>query len=200
MLGTFVTGYKHFTDRDITGKIISILDEYSYDKYEFVFPSSVGYLIPEKDSNYSQIVFKSFVKNGYAGLWLSRTHPDRLSLQEKTSRNAEVWWITDTGSGERVVPPRPEYVKRKIENFLEKNKDKRCIILLDGLEYLITHGRDSFDSTLTLMNILSDILAESNAILIAPVHPGTLSPERFNLLSKSMKQFVPSDKNSSSAI
>ena len=196
MLKIFARNYNNYTNYDINDTITATLDKYGYDKYAFIFPPGFGYIIPEKDSHYSQIVFNSFVKNGHMGLWLSRTHPDKLAMVEKNPEKIEIRWITDTGEGNDVIPPKPEYILRDIENFLAKNQGTKSIILLDGLEYLITHVQDSFDSVLTLLNIISDIIAQKNVILIATVHPGILSKERFNLLSMSMKQVLPPNPKS----
>jgi hypothetical protein len=170
---------------------MEMLEKYGISRYEFLMQAGFGYIVAEKDGRLSRKILYGLAERDYAGLWITRTQPEKAGLPPLLTGHVELKWVSDTASGDYVIPPKPEYVKREVERFLDKNPDARCVVLLDCLEYLITHGEDSFQSTLTLMNILSDIITVKNAILVVPLNPGAISSERYALLGRTLSVFSP---------
>lgn len=185
----FATIFEEETRCNIETRIFNTLEKFGYNNYKLYLHEGNSYIVMEQGNKNATLVFRKFVESGYAGLCMTRIHPNKIE-NTIAGKNVETYWITDVKKGDRILPPsKPEHMKRCIEDFVKKGT--KSIVLLDGLDYLISHGGDSFSSILTLMNIVSDIIAENNAVLIVPLHPDTLGPERLNLLLGSMKKFVP---------
>ena len=186
MLRTFATVFSDAAETDVSADIAGILEKYGVSRHEFFVQRGSGYIVTERGHGQSDEIFTSFVRAGFTGLRITRSRPGK-AVPRGGEPGIETAWLTDTGKGDDVLQPKPEYIRRKIERFLDGNRGKKCIILLEGVEYLITHVEDSFDSTLTLLHILNDLAADANAILLVPADPGAFSPERYRMLSRSLR-------------
>jgi archaellum biogenesis ATPase FlaH len=62
------------------------------------------------------------------------------------------------------------------------------IILLDGLEYLITNN--SFATVMRLLQSLKDQVAIHQSILVIAVNPSTLESHQLNLLEKEIDRII----------
>ena len=79
--------------------------------------------------------------------------------------------------GERV--PLPEGF---FDPYLE---DGRAVILLDGLEYLVTFMGDQFDSYLKVLRRIADLISQTNLILLIPYDPEAITRDRIALFRRS---------------
>ncbi|MFO7618259.1 MAG: DnaA/Hda family protein [Thermoplasmata archaeon] len=130
--------------------------------------------------------FEHFVDNlnlGMRGLALTRINPKRLREQYDLG-GATVLWLTDKeGDAENRVVPVLEKIIYRIEDFL--NTPGKSILLLDGLDYLISNN--NFDSVLRFLRRLIDEVSESDAIFITSITPETLDQQALNILEREME-------------
>lgn len=183
----FIEAVKKVTGVDKEKLVLEILDEYGFNKYEFLLLSGEYYIVPEKEPHLSFDMFQEFLENEYEGLCITRTHPNDLKPRRGWKDGVRIYWLTNTGKGDHVLKPSLEHVQRAVENFLSENRGKRCIVLLDGIEYLMTHPTDAFESVLHFVYIISDLVAENEAILLMPLDMRILSTQRLALLTRGVR-------------
>ncbi|MDD1765075.1 MAG: DUF835 domain-containing protein, partial [Methanomassiliicoccales archaeon] len=76
-----------------------------------------------------------------------------------------------------------EKLSVSLEQFISAaNTGEGSIVLLDGLEYLITNN--NFLTVLRFVQSLRDQIAIKNAVLLMALNPSTLEPHELNLLEK----------------
>jgi hypothetical protein len=80
-----------------------------------------------------------------------------------------------------------------IKNFIDKHGDEAGVILLDGLEYLITFQGDQFDSYLKVFRRITDLISQSKLILLIPYDPEAIPPERIALFRRSGIEVITQD-------
>ncbi|MCK4758384.1 MAG: DUF835 domain-containing protein, partial [Thermoplasmata archaeon] len=120
---------------------------------------------------------------GFNGMCISRTNPRRL-MGDYDFGEAEVFWLTDRDSaGVKTIEPALEKIIYKIEDLL--NTGKKGILLIDGLEYLVSNS--SFDAVLRFLRRLIDDISESNSIFLMSLTPGTLDPKDLMVLEREME-------------
>jgi archaellum biogenesis ATPase FlaH len=74
-----------------------------------------------------------------------------------------------------------------IDHFLERSEGS--VVLLDGVEYLISHN--DFSSILTLLHDLNERVSLTNAVLLLPVDPHAIEAREFNLLKRDLRVLYP---------
>ena len=166
------------------------VSEYGLSKNEFQLHLGDTYIIPHGDTRRSFEIFSEFVTKSFHGLCISKQNPDKLKRRYPVYRNGvQIYWLTDI-SEERndILPLKLEHILSAIEDFLVENPNKK-IILLDGIEYLIFYSGDIFDTVLGFLRQLTDRISETNAIILIPLDPKTLSEQRMSLLSRSGIEF-----------
>ena len=89
-------------------------------------------------------------------------------------------WLSNVGKEDSVRPKDLEKLSLSLEQFLSKNPGG--IILLDGLEYLITNN--NFITVLRLIQSLKDQVAINKSVLLLSVNPDTLETPQLNLLER----------------
>ncbi|RLI93881.1 MAG: hypothetical protein DRO90_02950 [Candidatus Altiarchaeales archaeon] len=149
-----------------------------------------SYLIRELKPVLSLKLFINEVEKGKRGLYITRTNPKLIRITDEIlesrfkscleSGNIMIYWLTDSMSGEKTISPEPEQIFALISDFLERNRE--AIVLLDGLEYLITHS--NFDHVLRFVQGVKDKIGTKNSILLLPVGEYTLSEKERALLEK----------------
>ncbi|MFH0860460.1 MAG: DUF835 domain-containing protein [Candidatus Altiarchaeota archaeon] len=142
----------------------------------------MSYLIKEPKSERSFDVFTNCLSHGVPGLVFTRTHPKRVR-ETYGLKDTPVLWLTNLTSEERSISPYSfSELSILVSKFL-KEVDK-CVILLDGLEYLITHN--SYNQTLKLIQNLRDKVSATNSHLVISVDDRTLSDQQIKLLEQEM--------------
>jgi predicted hydrocarbon binding protein len=138
-----------------------------------------GYLIEEEIPRKSYDIFVSYLAKGYDGLCVTREYPEKIRKQFML-KTTPILWLTRTGKEGCIGPERLSELYHKIGNFL--NASKRGIVLLSGLEYLIS--QNSFASVLKFVQLLRDQIAIHNAILLAPISPLTVEERELKLIER----------------
>ena len=106
---------------------------------------------------------------------------------------SDIYWLTQDRKEEKDIKPAPEYLMVHIKNFIDNHGKEPGIILLDGVEYLITFQGDQFDSYLKVLRRISDLISQSKLIMLIPYDPDAISPERIALFRRSGLEVITKD-------
>lgn len=124
------------------------------------------YLICERRQERSLQIANELIYSGSDMLFISRMHPDLLTIQSETKRPEKVW--LSERMGENNIPPEQlSRLSSRIVEFLEGKKGP--VVLLDGIEYLCAYN--DFSKVQKMMEQINDRIMASHAILLVPVDP-----------------------------
>ncbi len=140
-----------------------------------------GYLVKEKAPEKGYEVFKDWVTHGHQGLCITRDFPAKIRKKYGLEKTSIIW--LSTSETENTVPPQNlSALFYHIENFLKKSENG--ILLLSGLEYLITHN--SYSSVLKFIQLLNEQIAIREAVLVVPISPLTLDEKDLKLFEREL--------------
>jgi hypothetical protein len=126
--------------------------------------------------------FNALQANGARGLCLTRHNPD--VIRERHGLTCPVIWLARAERfSDKYQNVHPEHILKIhtiVNAFLRIEGDSA--ILLDGLEYLVTHN--DFMSVLKLVSLINERVALANARLLIPVNPSALEPKELGLLER----------------
>lgn len=151
------------------------------------------YLVKEYKPERSFRLFLKSVNSGCRGLFISRTNPEQI--EDKYGSDVDfqllgefmsVYWLTDSLSGSKSISPEPDQLFAFIGDFIRKND--RTVILLDGLEYLISHA--NFEQVLRFVQGMKDKVGLRDSRLIIPINPQALSEKEMALLEREMSRVL----------
>ncbi|MCD4783305.1 MAG: DUF835 domain-containing protein [Candidatus Eremiobacteraeota bacterium] len=161
---------------DIEPTLENLLD--TEQKYNLDF--GVCYLLKEEKPNKSFDIFKDFVSHGTFGLCITRTHPARIQKLFNLKKTPMVW-LSKTDEGESSISgSNLGALVHTINQFIEKSG--KSIVILDGLEYLITIN--GFDRTILYLYDLIESIMISESILILPIHVRALERKELSILER----------------
>jgi hypothetical protein len=136
-----------------------------------------GYLA--KDLHRGFELFKDATNHGFSTLCISRTHPD--VLRKEYGLESEVIWLSETPCNYNTLSPtnRAQLIGA-IDDFTSRYG--HSIILLDGLEYLIT--KNGYERVLSLLQQINELIAVKKSCLIVPVNASALKERELALLER----------------
>ncbi len=144
------------------------------------------YLIKEKKPRKCIELFL-YETDTYPGLWISRTNPDELkTTYGPNTENTSLLWLTESLTYDGSISPQIPQLFARLMDFIAGSERK--IILLDGIEYLISHN--GFDSTLNFIQGMKDKISVSNAMMLITVIPEVFSERELILIEKECR-FCP---------
>ena len=130
--------------------------------------------------------FEYFVDNlnmGLKGIAIIRLNPKRVRDNYDVGE-AQMLWLTDReGDPENRITPGLEKIIYKIEDFL--NSPGKSILLIDGLDYLISNN--SFDAVLRFLRRLIDEISESDTVFLMSLTPETIDEQGLKILEREME-------------
>ncbi|MBA3045105.1 MAG: DUF835 domain-containing protein [Candidatus Thermoplasmatota archaeon] len=140
-----------------------------------------GYLVKEEVPDRSYEIFKDWVTHGHQGLCITRDFPAKIRKRYGLEKTPIIW--LSTSETENTVPPQNlSALFYHIENFLKKSHNG--ILLLSGLEYLITHN--SYQSVLKFIQLLNEQIAIREAVLVVPISPMTMDEKDLKLIEREL--------------
>ena len=74
-----------------------------------------------------------------------------------------------------------------MEHFIEVSE--HCVVLLDGLEYLVSHN--DFGSVLALLHDLNESVAMREAVLLVPFDPTAFNEREIALVRRELRLLGP---------
>ncbi len=125
------------------------------------------YAVLERDASQAFEIFKDFVTHGTQGLCITRRAPKAVMTEYGLERTPILWLSRVATEKNAVRPSPPEKVALAVEHFIEVSEHP--VVLLDGLEYLVSHN--DFGSVLALVHDLNESVAMREAILLIPFDP-----------------------------
>ena len=118
------------------------------------------------------------MSQGLKGFCVTRNYPLKIKSKYNLG-DTQILWLSNVGKENSLRPKDLEKLSYSLEQFLANNSG---VILLDGLEYLITNN--NFLTVLRFIQSLRDQVAINRSILIMALNPSTLDPHELNLLEK----------------
>ena len=97
---------------------------------------SFAYLIKEDKSERSYAFFEKALSQGLKGFCVTRNYPLKIKSKYNLG-DTEILWLSNVGKENSLRPKDLEKLSYSLEQFLANNSG---VILLDGLEYLITNN------------------------------------------------------------
>jgi hypothetical protein len=126
--------------------------------------------------------FKRLLEDGRRGLVISRNHPSRIL--QSYSLDCPIMWIAKstrpTGGVISLEPTRLMKIHTTISDFIKANPG--AVVLLDGLEYLITEN--GFGAVMKTIQLTNEEVAMSGSFLLVPVDPRTLETQQMGYLER----------------
>lgn len=144
---------------------------------------SHSYLIEENRPERVFELFIEYLNAGYRGMAISRMNPKRLR-DKFDFKDSQLFWLTDRDSSDvETMAPSLERIIYTIEDML--NTGESCILLIDGLEYLISNS--NFEAVLRFLRSLIDDVSESNTIFLMSLTPETIEEQELKILEREME-------------
>jgi len=147
-----------------------------------VLKSGSSYLFADKGVVRAFEALKRLLSEGRRGLVITRAHPNRV--QQLYSLDCPVMWIAKTskptGGFISLEPTRLMKIHGTISDFIKANPG--AVVLLDGLEYLITEN--GFGPVMKAIQLTNEEIAMTGAFLLVPVDPRTLETQQLGYLER----------------
>lgn len=159
---------------------------YSIKKYRlFRIQPGASYLSWKTGEPHNLI--RSFGSEGNEILYLTRQNPTIVEGRLKDLRErTRIVWITE-GRKEEIpyehVDTRLEHIRDLLLDYIGRNVDS--IVIFDAFEYLATNNGDQFDSTLHLIRILIDEIANTDCTLLVTINPLALDIRQRTIIERS---------------
>jgi PAS domain S-box-containing protein len=141
--------------------------------------SAECFLVPEKKPIRSFEIFVDLVTHGIPGFVISRVYPEKIRRKYKLARTPMLW-LSRSEKTNALSPNDLSKLNYIIEDFTRKSEES--VILLDGLEYLVT--QIGFETVVKHLEDLKDITVVNNSRLIVSVFKGALSEREYSILEK----------------
>jgi len=152
----------------------------------------IAFLVEEKRPHLSVEMCEKFVTDGADCLVVSRDPASQL-LGDSYIEPKRSIWLTNLVGKDRMNPTAIGILMGEIRKFIEQSG--RAIILMDGLEYLISVN--TYDRMLQFINQLRDVIVTESAILIVPIDARTLSERELAMLERNLQVILPGQEGES---
>jgi len=153
-------------------------------KRRFELESGSSYLV-ENDIEKAFEVFVDNVFSGLEGLCITRQFPPKVRRKYGLEKTPIVWLTSERAEGEATVHSIQD-LSILIASFLDNTE--RGVVLLDGLEYLITnHG---FEILIRFLQTSRSRFEKKDAILIAALLEKALDAKEVTLIEREMKPLI----------
>ncbi len=151
------------------------------------------YLLKTTDEDFVYEAFESIV-DGESGLCITRKHPDDIKEKyDYGDKNIEFGWLSTSNEEIAIAPDELDILGLTVERFIS---DEGGIILLDGVNYLLSNNPDS--TLIHFMQSLQDQIAVGETMFLIAVDPSNIEEKNLDLLKneldvevKEKKKFTP---------
>ena len=144
-----------------------------------------SYLIKEEIPDQAFDILVDAVRNGVPALCVTREYPEKLKDKHELKGVPFLWLSMDQEKTYARDPTNLALVYSDMKTFISENKN--CVVLLSGLEYLIS--QNGFPKVLKLLQHVNDRVAVTGSVLIASISPLTLPEADLKMLEKEMRSF-----------
>jgi len=144
-----------------------------------------SYLIKEEIPDQAYDIFVDAARHGVPCLCITREYPEKLKEKHDLKGVPFLWLSMDQERSYARDPTNLALLYSDTKTFISENKS--CVVLLSGLEYLIS--QNGFPKVLKLLQHVNDRLAVMDSVLVASISPLTLPENELKLLEKEMRAF-----------
>ena len=150
--------------------------------------SGNAYLVPDNVSLAYEL-FLEAVMSGADGLCITRTMPSRVREKHNLQRTPIIWLTDETVEGEKTIHNLQD-LSILISNYVQKAT--KPVILIDGIEYLISHK--GFGSVYHLLQSKRTQVEANDGMLIVPIFRDAMEAKETKLLEREFRVFrAPTD-------
>lgn len=154
---------------------------------ELITEDGCSYLVKEYKPDKTIKMVLNAVVGGCTGIYISRTNPEQVKKELEAVPSYRIfedkihlYWLTDSLAAKNSISPEPDQLFAFISDFLEKNSNS--VVLLDGLEYLISHA--NFEQVLRFVQGIKEKIGLKGARFIIIISPQALSGREMALLER----------------
>jgi len=155
------------------------------DLRKYSLEQGYSYVIKEEIPDQAFDIFKDANKHGVACLCVTREYPEKVKDRYDIKALPFLWLSMDQEKPYARDPTNLALLYSDVKTFISENK--RCMVLLSGLEYLIS--QNDFPRVLKFLQHINDKIAVTDSVLLAPISPLTLPESQLKLLEKEMRSF-----------
>jgi len=149
------------------------------------------FLIEEPEPKEAYNIFTAFSITGTPGMIISRTSPKEVQTKFKTGP-AKLIWLTynKVDDMECIEPTGAGLLYKRISEFIQSHE--KCIVIIDGLEYLIS--QTSFGGAQKLIQAIHDDVMLTEAVVLIPFDMNVLDQKQMHFLSREFKNLSPKER------
>jgi len=151
---------------------------------QYSLTQGFSYLVEEETPKKSFDIFVDYVTHGISGLCITRTNPKFVKEQYSLKKTPFIW-LSTLKTDEYTSTVDLTELSISIKDFVKKSK--KSVILLDGIEFLVT--RSSFEEVLSFLQSLSEYISLTESIVVIPMSPQTVDVRQLKLLEREMTLF-----------
>jgi PAS domain S-box-containing protein len=150
-----------------------------------------SYLVPDNVALAYEL-FLEAIMSGTEGLCITRTAPARVRERYKLHRTPVIWLTDEVVEGEKVIHSLQD-LSILVSNYVQKAT--KPVILIDGIEYLISHK--GFESVYHLMQSKRTQMEAHQGILIVPFFHDAVEAKEAKLMEREFTVFDTTHETSS---
>ena len=151
---------------------------------QYSLTQGFSYLLEEETPTKSFDIFVDYVTHGISGLCITRTNPKFVKEQYSLKKTPFIW-LSTLKTDEYTSTVDLTELSISIKDFIKKSK--KSVIILDGIEFLVT--RSSFEEVLSFLQSLSEFTSLTESIVVIPMSPQTVDVRQLKLLEREMTLF-----------
>jgi len=149
----------------------------------YLLEPGTSYLVESSSLDAAYQMYRDQVAEGCTGMVLAREYPEKVQKMYGIGEGALLWLSYERGKRYAREPTDIPMIYSEIKNFFEANS--RAVVLLSGLEYLIS--QNNFLKVLKLLQLLNDNVSMTGSMLIIPVVPEALNPQDVKMLERELR-------------
>ena len=149
----------------------------------YMLEPGTSYLVESSSLDAAYQMYRDQVDEGSTGMVLAREYPEKVQKVYGIGHGAILWLSYERGKSYAREPTDIPMIYSEIKNFFEANS--RAVVLLSGLEYLIS--QNNFLKVLKLLQLLNDNVSMTGSMLIIPVVPEALNPQDVKMLERELR-------------
>ena len=149
----------------------------------YLLEPGTSYLVESSSLDAAYQMYRDQVAEGCIGMVLAREYPEKVQKMYGIGEGALLWLSYERGKRYAREPTDIPMIYSEIKNFFEANS--RAVVLLSGLEYLIS--QNNFLKVLKLLQLLNDNVSMTGSMLIIPVVPEALNPQDVKMLERELR-------------
>lgn len=147
-------------------------------------------IVQERKTDLSYGLIRKFAGAGTACMIIGREPPERVrSVRMIDIEDEQVLWLTTLVGRRCVNPTHLGSIQNTIGHFIDSSI--RGIILVDGIEYLISNN--GFDAVLKFINKIEDMIITTGTTVVVSIDPRTLDAMHLALFERGAETIYRQD-------